>query len=87
MFDKSKRIVEIKIGFDIDDEKIKYIKSDFMNEDLNFKDGVGYTVQLLQMALEHYIRTEIGVFCPKCNIEIGNEDWLYCPKCGYSFEE
>jgi zinc-ribbon domain len=86
MFDKSKRIVEIKIGFDVDDEKIKYIKSDFMNEDLDFKEPIEYTSMLLQLALETWIREKVGLFCPECQEEIG-EDWIYCPKCGYSFQD
>jgi hypothetical protein len=83
---KESRIVEIKIGFDVDDEEIKYIKSDFMDKSREFKEPVEYTVQLIQMALEKFIRDHIGLQCPECGIEI-QEGWGFCPKCGYSFED
>ena len=80
-----KRIIDVTIGFNANDETIEYINSDFMNEKYGFKDPIGYTAKLIQMGLEHWIRKEIGIFCPECDSEI-KEDWKYCPECGWSME-
>lgn len=80
-----KRIVEVVIGFDATEEKIDYIKSDFMNEEYGFKDPIGYTAKLIEMALENWIREKVGIFCPNCELEF-NEEWKFCPECGWSNE-
>ena len=82
MTDEEKRTVEIAIGFDVNREEIEYIKSDFMNESFGFKDPVGYTAKLIEMALEKWIRDKIGIFCPNCDAEL-KEEWKYCPECGW----
>ena len=78
-----KRIIEVVIGFDATEEKVDYIKSDFMDESFGFKDPVGYTAKLIEMALENWIREKIGIFCPECDFEL-NEGWKFCPECGWS---
>lgn len=80
---KNKDVIEVVVGFDINEEEISYIKSDFMKEELGFKDGVGYTAKLLGMAMEKWIRENIGIFCPECNNKI-EEKWSFCPNCGWS---
>jgi len=82
---EKKRTVEVIIGFNINDEKVEYIKSDFMNEKYGFKDPIGYTAKLIEMSLETWIREHIGLFCPECDIEL-NENWKYCPECGWNNE-
>jgi len=86
MKDQTKRILEVVIGFDADREEIAYIKSDFLNKELLFKDPVGYTAQLIQMGLDKWIREKIGMFCPECDIEL-QEGWSYCPNCGWNSEK
>ena len=81
--DAEKRIIEIVIGFNANNEKIEYIKSDFFNESYGYKDPNGYTVQLMQMAQEKWIREKIGIFCPECEL-IMEEDWIFCPECGWN---
>lgn len=81
-----KRIIEVTIGFDTEREKIDYIKSDFMNEENSFKDPVGYTARLIEMGLEHWIREQIGIFCPECDVEL-QEGWQFCPSCGWNTEK
>jgi hypothetical protein len=78
-----KRTIEVVIGFDATEEKIDYIKSDFINEEYGFKDPVGYTAKLIEMGLEWWIREKIGIFCPECDVEM-DEGWQYCPKCGWN---
>jgi hypothetical protein len=82
MKDNIKKIVEIKIGFDTDREEISYIESDFMNEEYNYKDPIEYTVKLMEMALEKWIREKIGIICPNCDSTL-EEGWLFCAYCGY----
>jgi hypothetical protein len=77
-----KKIVEVTIGFNVEKEEIEYIKSDFMEEKNEFKDGIGYTAQLIEMGLEKWIREKIGIFCPECSIEL-QEEWTFCPNCGW----
>jgi hypothetical protein len=79
-------IIEVVIGFDRNKEEIKYIKSDFMNEDEGFKDPIGYTAQLIQMGLEKWIREKVGISCPNCDREF-KEGWSYCPNCGWNPDE
>lgn len=81
-----KNIVEVKVGFDLDEEKIKYIESDFMKNEDNYKHPIEYTARLLEFALEKWIREQVGVFCPNCDIEL-EEGWKYCPNCGWSENE
>jgi len=83
---EAKRIVEVVVGFDVNEEKIDYIKSDFMDETLGFKDPIEYTAKLLQMGLEKWVRDNIGLLCPNCDAEI-QENWRYCPECGWTNEE
>ena len=78
-------IIKVEVGFDFKDEEISYIRSDFLKEDLGFKDPIGYTAQLLQMALEKWVREKIGIFCPECDFTL-EEGWAYCPECGWSSE-
>lgn len=80
---EEKKIIEIYIGFNTNTEKIEYINSDFMDEDLNYKDPIGYTGQLMEMALEKWVRDNIGVHCPECSVEL-EEDWKFCPNCGWN---
>lgn len=82
---KLKRLIEVKIGFDIDEEEVKYIKSDFMDEQAGFKDPIGYTAKLIQMGLEKWMREKIGVTCPNCEGEF-KEGWSFCPNCGWTSE-
>lgn len=86
MKDQEKNIVEVIIGFNKNEERIEYIKSDFMDKDSNYKDPIGYTVKLIQMGLEHWIREKIGIFCPECDVEF-QEDWKFCPNCGWCPDE
>ena len=79
-------IIKITIGFNRDTEKIDFIDSDFMNKKADFKDPTGYTAQLIQMALEKWIRDTIGISCPECDGEF-KEGWSYCPKCGWNPNE
>lgn len=83
---EAKRIIEVTVGFDVNEEKVDYIKSDFMDETLGFKDPIGYTAKLLQMGLETWVRDNIGIFCPNCDAEM-KEDWKYCPECGWTNNE
>lgn len=85
---ESKKDVDVKvlIGFNLDSEKITYIKSDFMDEKYNFKWPIEYTARLLQMALEKWIREKIGISCPKCDLDF-QEEWKFCPNCGWNPEE
>lgn len=82
---EKRKSVEVIIGFDVDEEEIVYIKSDFMDEELGFKDPIGYTAKLIQMALETWIRDKIGIHCPNCDFEL-EENWICCPNCGWSTE-
>jgi hypothetical protein len=75
--------VGIIIEFDLNTEEITNIKSDFMVESYEFKDPIGYTAKLLQMALEKWVREKIGVFCPECDTPI-DEGWKFCPECGWN---
>ena len=77
-----KNIVEVIIGFNVNTEEIAYIKSDFESPDLGYKDPVQYTISLLQMAYEKYLREKIGILCPNCEIEM-QEGWSFCPNCGW----
>jgi len=86
MVDKVKKIVEVRIGFDIDKEKITHIVSDFMSEQYGFKDPVGYTARLIQMGLEKWIREKIGIVCPNCSEDF-KEEWKFCPNCGWNPDE
>ena len=79
-------IIEVRIGFDRNKEEIIYIKSDFMDEDVGFKDPIGYTAQLIQMGLEKWIRDKVGIICNECNLEF-QEGWSYCPNCGWNLNE
>jgi hypothetical protein len=81
-----KDIIEVTIGFDTNREKIKYIKSDFLDEQYSFKDPVGYTARLIEMGLEYWIREKIGIFCPECSTEL-QEGWSFCPSCGWNHEK
>lgn len=81
-----KNIVEVKIGFNIERDKIAFIDSDFMDERYNFKNPIDYTTKLIQMALEKWIRDKIGIFCPKCDKEF-KEGWTFCPVCGWNANE
>jgi len=83
--EEKKGTVEVVIGFNFEDEAIEYIKSDFLKESFGFKDPIGYTAKLIQMALEKWIREKIGIFCPECDVKL-EENWIYCPKCGWSTE-
>ncbi len=82
---EAERIIEVKIGYNASKEEIEYIESDFMNELHGFKDPVGYTAKLLELALAHWIREKIGIFCPGCGVEL-QEEWVFCPACGWSEE-
>lgn len=82
---KLKDNIEVTIGFNFNEEKIAFIKSDFMNEEYGFKDPIGYTAKLIQMGLETWIREHIGIYCPQCETEL-QENWIYCPSCGWSTE-
>jgi len=79
------REVVVALKFNLDTEKLE-IDSGFKDTGLAFKDPIGYTTHLLQMALEKWIREEVGMICPGCSIEMA-EDWDYCPKCGYTLLE
>ena len=83
---ESSRIIEVIVGFDVNEEKVDYIKSDFMDESLGFQDTIGYTAKLLQMGLETWVRDNIGLLCPECDSEM-KEDWKYCPECGWTTNE
>lgn len=88
MSDEKKNVkgtIEVIIGFNLNDEEIEYIKSEFFNESYGYKDPIGYTAKLIEMALEKWIREKIGIFCPKCEEEM-KENWIYCPNCGWSSE-
>ena len=80
-----KKTMEVIIGFNLNNEEIEYIKSDFLNEEYQYKDPIGYTAKLMQMGLEKWIREKIGLFCPKCEVDF-QENWIYCPSCGWSSE-
>ncbi len=84
--DEGKRTIEVIIGFNLNDEEIEYIKSEFFNEAYGYKDPVDYTAKLIEMALEKWIREKIGIFCPECSVQM-QEDWVFCPSCGWSTEE
>jgi len=85
MTEHKRKSVEVVIGFNAEEEEIEYIKSDFMLEEYGFKDPIGYTAKLIQMALETWIRDKIGIYCPECNNEL-QENWICCPNCGWSTE-
>ena len=80
---EGKRTLEVIIGFNVEDEDIEYIKSDFLKESYGFKDPIGYTAKLIELALEKWIREKIGLFCPSCEEQL-EEDWVFCPKCGWN---
>lgn len=82
---EERKTIEVVIGFNPEDEVIDYIKSDFMDEELGYKDPIGYTAKLIQMGLENWIREHIGITCPKCDYEL-EENWICCPNCGWSTE-
>lgn len=75
--------VEVVITYDLDNEDIE-IKSGFMNNPEGFKDPIGYTSHLIELALEKWIREKIGITCPECGTEL-NPEWDYCPKCSWSW--
>ena len=79
---KENRVVTVTLSYGLDTDKLT-IDSQFENTKLDFKDPIGYTTHLLQMALEKWIREKVGMVCPSCSLEM-NEDWDWCPKCGYS---
>ena len=83
--EKDNRIVIVTLTYGLDTDKLK-IDSQFENPKFDFKDPIGYTSHLLQMALEKWIRERVGMVCPNCSLEM-NEDWDWCPKCGYSLVE
>jgi hypothetical protein len=76
-------IVEVVIGFDLIEEKIKYIKSGFLDKETSYKDPIIYTATLIEMALAEWISEKIGVFCPNCDEQM-EKDWAYCPSCGWN---
>ena len=76
------RTVSIILTYGLDTDKLK-IDSQFENPKYDFKDPIGYTTHLLQLALEKWIIERVGMVCPSCSVEM-NEDWDWCPKCGYS---
>ena len=78
-----KKIVEVKIGFNIEREVIEYVKSDFMDNDSGYKDPIDYTVKLISMGLEKFLEEHVGIKCPECNIELDKE-WSFCPGCGWN---
>lgn len=78
-------IVEVKIGFNITTEEIEYIKSDFLDEKLGYKEPIEYTAKLIAMGLDKWIRDKIGVFCPNCDAEL-QRGWVFCPNCGWNSE-
>ena len=80
-----KKTIDVTVGFNVNDEEIEYIRSDFFKESYGYKDPIGYTAKLLQMALEKWIREKIGIFCPECESKL-EEDWIFCPNCGWSSE-
>lgn len=80
--DDDKRTVSVVLTYDLDRDELE-IDSGFENSGLAFKDPIGYTTHLLQMGLEQWIRTKVGMVCPNCSIDM-EEDWDWCPKCGYS---
>ena len=79
------RVVAVILNYDLDTEEL-VIDSGFEAIGLAFKDPIGYTTHLLQMALEKWIREKVGMICPGCSIEM-DETWDYCPKCGYTLLE
>jgi hypothetical protein len=81
---KEPKKVNIVLTFDLDTEELS-IHSGFMDRKKDFKDPIGYTVNMLEMAIEKWIKENIGFYCPNCDAEM-EEDWLYCPACGYSME-
>lgn len=83
--DAARRTISIVLNFNLDTEEL-VIDSGFEDAGLAFKDPIGYTTQLLQMALEKWIREKVGMICPNCSIEM-DESWDYCPKCGYTLLE
>jgi len=83
---EQKTTIEVVIGFDVNIEEIKYIKSDFMKEEYGFKDPIGYTAKLIQMSLEKWVREKIGIFCPNCDSAM-EEGWIFCPNCGWGSDE
>lgn len=76
------RKIEVTLIYDLDKDELE-IDSGFEKIGLTFKDPIGYTTHLLQMGLEQWIRTKVGMICPNCSVEM-EEDWDWCPKCGYS---
>ncbi len=80
-----KREVVVLLKFNLDTEELE-IDSGFVKSGLAFKDPVGYTTHLLQLALEKWIREKVGMVCPNCSIEM-DESWDFCPKCGYTLLE
>ena len=79
------RTVEVKLTWDLDREELD-IDSGFEHTGTNFKDPIGYTTNLIQRALEKWIREKVGMICPNCSSDM-EEDWDFCPKCGYSLLE
>lgn len=79
------RKVSVTLTFGLDTDELT-IDSQFENKESEFKDPIGYTTHLLQMGLEKWIRTKVGMICPGCSIDM-DEDWDWCPKCGYSLVE
>ena len=77
-----KEIIEVRIGFNTTREEIQYINSDFMANAEEYKDPIGYTAQLLQMAYDKWLAENIGIFCPECD-ERMHQDWMFCPNCGW----
>lgn len=83
--DKSKEVREVKVTlvYNLDEDTVN-IDSGFLA--LGFKDPIGYTAKLIEMALEKWIVEKIGVNCPKCEIPI-NPEWNFCPECGWTWKE
>ena len=79
------RKITVAITYDLDTDEC-VIDSGFVNAGLTFKEPLEYTSHLIQMALEKWIREEIGMVCPNCSTEM-DETWDWCPKCGYSLVE
>lgn len=83
---KNENIVQIVIGFNMITEEIQYINSDFEKQAEAYKDPIGYTAQLLQMAYDKWLAEKIGLFCPECD-ERMHQDWVFCPNCGWGNKE
>jgi hypothetical protein len=82
---ESKEVREVKVTlvYNLDEDAV-YIDSGFFA--LGFKDPIGYTAKLMEMALEKWIIEKIGISCPECDIQIDPE-WNFCPQCGWSWKE